>query len=169
MEKFSAYRVGATSLPPIHADLDVNRTREPEYRCLCNSTHIIPRWHWKFQPFLTPVPPVGSEFLTRVTLPVRYTLGFIRTALILFLALVYVLLVRGVCFVLVKSRIFLSRPSSLDFLIASNSLLIPFGWTHIHLYSRTISTSHPWCLLDLTRAVQSKTRVCSLTSSILLI
>jgi len=49
------------------------------------------------------VPPLGSEFLARVTLPVRYALGFIRTVLILLITLVYVLVVRGVCLVLVKS------------------------------------------------------------------
>jgi len=103
MEKFSAYRVGATSLPPIYADLQFSRTQEPEYRCILHSTGIFPRWHWNFQPFLTPVPPVGSEFLSRVTLPIRYSLGFIRTILILFIALVYVLLVPGVCLVLVMS------------------------------------------------------------------
>ncbi|KIM46284.1 hypothetical protein M413DRAFT_65627 [Hebeloma cylindrosporum] len=52
------------------------------------------------QPFLTPVPPLGSEFLARVTLPIRYALGFVRTIVILFIALVYVLLVRGLCLVL---------------------------------------------------------------------
>ncbi|KAF8974211.1 hypothetical protein BDZ97DRAFT_1911419 [Flammula alnicola] len=53
------------------------------------------------QPFLTPVPPLGSELLARVTLPVRYILGFVRTVLILILILAYVLFVQGVCLILV--------------------------------------------------------------------
>ncbi|KAF9482493.1 hypothetical protein BDN70DRAFT_875059 [Pholiota conissans] len=53
------------------------------------------------QPFLTPVPPLGSELLARVVLPVRLALGLIRTALVLVLALLYVLLVQGVCMVFV--------------------------------------------------------------------
>ncbi|KAF8913810.1 hypothetical protein CPB84DRAFT_1699095 [Gymnopilus junonius] len=52
------------------------------------------------QPFLTPVPPLGSDILAKATLPVRYVLAIIRTTLILILGLVYVVLVRGFCLVL---------------------------------------------------------------------
>ncbi|KJA29963.1 hypothetical protein HYPSUDRAFT_60806 [Hypholoma sublateritium FD-334 SS-4] len=51
------------------------------------------------QPFLTPVPPLGSEIIAKVTLPLRLLLGIIRTTLVLSLALLYVLVVRGVCLV----------------------------------------------------------------------
>jgi hypothetical protein len=55
------------------------------------------------QPFLAPVPPLGAEsVLTKVLLPLRYFLAIIRTSLVLLLALVYVISVRGVCLVLVK-------------------------------------------------------------------
>ncbi|KAJ3511923.1 hypothetical protein NLJ89_g3822 [Agrocybe chaxingu] len=52
------------------------------------------------QPFLTPVPPVGSEFLGKLTLPIRYVLGTIRTASILVLTAVYLVVVRGACLAL---------------------------------------------------------------------
>ncbi|KDR83847.1 hypothetical protein GALMADRAFT_54978 [Galerina marginata CBS 339.88] len=52
------------------------------------------------QPFLTPIPPLGSDLLAKVTLPLRYTLGIVRTTLILFLALVYVTLIEGLCLIL---------------------------------------------------------------------
>ncbi|KAH9482933.1 hypothetical protein JR316_0005033 [Psilocybe cubensis] len=47
------------------------------------------------QPFLTPVPPLGAEFVAKVTLPVRYILAVVRTALVLTLALIYIILVKG--------------------------------------------------------------------------
>ncbi|KAG5716531.1 hypothetical protein E4T56_gene16317 [Termitomyces sp. T112] len=49
------------------------------------------------QPFLTPVPPLGSDFLAKVTLPIQYTLGIVRTTLVLVLLGLYVTLVSGVC------------------------------------------------------------------------
>jgi hypothetical protein len=45
------------------------------------------------QPFLTPVPPVGSELLVKVYLPFGYLIGAIRTLFVLALGLVYTLFV----------------------------------------------------------------------------
>lgn len=56
------------------------------------------------KPFLTPVPPLGSDATTKVLLPFAYIIGIVRTALILVLALAYVVLVHGVCLVLVGVR-----------------------------------------------------------------
>ena len=55
------------------------------------------------QPFLIPVPPVGSNLLPNVTLPLRYILGFVRTICVLVVLLVYLALVEGFCFIFVKS------------------------------------------------------------------
>ncbi|KAF9568960.1 hypothetical protein CPC08DRAFT_678544 [Agrocybe pediades] len=52
------------------------------------------------QPFLTPVPPLGSQLLAKVTLPLRYAIATIRTALFGVLVAAYLLLVNGVCLVL---------------------------------------------------------------------
>ncbi|THH33586.1 hypothetical protein EUX98_g559 [Antrodiella citrinella] len=49
------------------------------------------------QPFLTPLPPAGSELLATILLPVGYVVGVIRTALIVALGVIYVVLVSGVC------------------------------------------------------------------------
>ncbi|KAG6902288.1 hypothetical protein C0995_001898 [Termitomyces sp. Mi166 len=49
------------------------------------------------QPFLTPVPPLGSDLLAEVTLPLQYAIGTVRTVLVLTLLLLYVALVSGVC------------------------------------------------------------------------
>ncbi|KAA1466211.1 hypothetical protein DENSPDRAFT_830977 [Dentipellis sp. KUC8613] len=53
------------------------------------------------QPFLTPVPPVGSNaLLTNLTLPIRYVFGTIRALLIFVLATLHIVLVEGVCLIL---------------------------------------------------------------------
>lgn len=54
------------------------------------------------QPFLTPVPPLGSEFIAKLTLPVGIILGAVRVVLILALTLVYITLVRGICLLFVN-------------------------------------------------------------------
>ncbi|TEB30146.1 hypothetical protein FA13DRAFT_1764628 [Coprinellus micaceus] len=46
------------------------------------------------QPFLKPLPPGGSEVLAQATLPLRYFLAALRTALVLVLALAYIVIVR---------------------------------------------------------------------------
>ncbi|KAF8165440.1 hypothetical protein B0H34DRAFT_689210 [Crassisporium funariophilum] len=52
------------------------------------------------KPFLTPVPPVGSELLARATLPLRFILGIVRTLLSLVLLSVYLILIPCVRLVL---------------------------------------------------------------------
>ncbi|CAL1701382.1 unnamed protein product [Somion occarium] len=52
------------------------------------------------QPFLTPVPPVGSNILANVLLPFGYVVGILRITLILALAAIYAILVQGVCLIL---------------------------------------------------------------------
>ncbi|KAI0352858.1 hypothetical protein OH77DRAFT_1484597 [Trametes cingulata] len=51
------------------------------------------------QPFLRPIPPSGSEILATIITPVGYALGAVKTTLVLALALLYVVLVQGVCLV----------------------------------------------------------------------
>ncbi|KAI0321818.1 hypothetical protein OF83DRAFT_1168093 [Amylostereum chailletii] len=46
------------------------------------------------------VPPLGSETLIKFSLPLAYTLGVIRTTLVLLLALLYTVLVDGICLLL---------------------------------------------------------------------
>lgn len=60
------------------------------------------RLSFVIQPFLTPVPPVGSELLSNTTLPFRYIIGAVRTAIVLLLLPVYVALVPGLCLILVR-------------------------------------------------------------------
>jgi hypothetical protein len=46
------------------------------------------------QPFLTPVPPLGSEsVLAKALLPIGYVVGAIRIAVLLAIALLYAILV----------------------------------------------------------------------------
>ncbi|THH17955.1 hypothetical protein EW146_g2953 [Bondarzewia mesenterica] len=52
------------------------------------------------QPFLTPVPPSGSNVLAKLALPLGFVLGIFRTAIILILAFLHTVLVQGICFVL---------------------------------------------------------------------
>ncbi|KAK7695473.1 hypothetical protein QCA50_000109 [Cerrena zonata] len=52
------------------------------------------------QPFLTPLPPVGSEVLKNVLLPFGFLVGAIRTTLVVILAALYVLLVESFCRIL---------------------------------------------------------------------
>ncbi|KAL0949722.1 hypothetical protein HGRIS_009762 [Hohenbuehelia grisea] len=51
------------------------------------------------QPFLNPVPPIGSDALATVALPFGYALAVIRTVLVVALSLLYVVLVNGLCLV----------------------------------------------------------------------
>ncbi|KAH7922444.1 hypothetical protein BV22DRAFT_1037467 [Leucogyrophana mollusca] len=52
------------------------------------------------QPFLSPVPPSETDVLATAFLPIRHLIGTLRTSLVLVLALVYLILVRGVCLIL---------------------------------------------------------------------
>ncbi|KZT12802.1 uncharacterized protein LAESUDRAFT_733399 [Laetiporus sulphureus 93-53] len=49
------------------------------------------------QPFLRPVPPTDSELLANIALPFGYVAGAIRTAVVIALGILYVILVAGVC------------------------------------------------------------------------
>ncbi|KAF4574875.1 hypothetical protein EYR40_005387 [Pleurotus pulmonarius] len=52
------------------------------------------------QPFLTPVPPAGSNLLATLLLPLRYAIAAVRTLLVLVLLAVYTVDVLGICAVL---------------------------------------------------------------------
>ncbi|EAU84701.1 hypothetical protein CC1G_00220 [Coprinopsis cinerea okayama7 len=52
------------------------------------------------QPFLTPVPPAGGEFLAQATIPLRYPLAVVRTMLVLVISLLYLVTVQGACLLL---------------------------------------------------------------------
>ncbi|KAI0091914.1 hypothetical protein BDY19DRAFT_927391 [Irpex rosettiformis] len=52
------------------------------------------------QPFLTPVPPVGSNALASALLPFGYIAGIVRTTAIAVLALLYMILVKGILILL---------------------------------------------------------------------
>lgn len=75
------------------------------------------------QPFLRPLPPAGSEALATILAPVGYALGAVKTVLVLALALVYFVLVRGVClvFVSVSVRIPVPYPCSQEQILVSNT------------------------------------------------
>ncbi|EIW61276.1 uncharacterized protein TRAVEDRAFT_142873 [Trametes versicolor FP-101664 SS1] len=51
------------------------------------------------QPFLRPVPPSGSDIIATVVAPLGYALGAVKTILVLAVALVYAVLVQGLCLV----------------------------------------------------------------------
>ncbi|KZV69196.1 hypothetical protein PENSPDRAFT_743948 [Peniophora sp. CONT] len=51
------------------------------------------------QPFLTPVPSLGSDSIPILVLPVKYALGFVRFVAVCLLGLLYALLVDGVCLI----------------------------------------------------------------------
>jgi len=63
------------------------------------------------KPFLTPLPPAGSNILATVLLPFGYAIGVLRTAVILALGVGYVMLVSGACTVLYHHSIALSHTS----------------------------------------------------------
>ncbi|TBU33247.1 hypothetical protein BD311DRAFT_713460 [Dichomitus squalens] len=56
------------------------------------------------QPFLRPIPPSGSEALASILSPIGYAFGAVKTVLLLGLALVYFVLVEGVCLVFYPVR-----------------------------------------------------------------
>ena len=72
------------------------------------------------QPFLKPLPPGGSEVLAQATLPLRYALAILRTALILVLALAYIVIVRVSLLIFVRSDDFTAATAG-----AHKSLLVP--------------------------------------------
>ena len=54
------------------------------------------------QPFLTPIPPLGSDTVAQITLPLSYALAVTRTVVIVAIAAVYFVFVSGLCTVLVR-------------------------------------------------------------------
>ncbi|OBZ76740.1 hypothetical protein A0H81_04005 [Grifola frondosa] len=68
---------------------------------LLDTEILHPRTHSDFQPFLKPVPPLGSDVLASIVRPFGYLVGAVRTLLVVVLALVYLLLVEGACLLLI--------------------------------------------------------------------
>jgi hypothetical protein len=79
----------------------MSRTPEPEYRCVQVRKIANPLTHVR-QPFLTPVPPLGSNTVAKIAFPLLYALGVIRTTVIVAIATLYLVLVSGLCTVLVR-------------------------------------------------------------------
>ncbi|KAI0677448.1 hypothetical protein C8Q78DRAFT_960228 [Trametes maxima] len=52
------------------------------------------------QPFLRPIPPSDTEILATLTSPIGYALGAVKTVLVLGLALLYFVVVQGICLLL---------------------------------------------------------------------
>ena len=106
-----------------------------------------------FQPFLTPVPPLSNDVLAKALLPFRYLLGVARTLLVLGLALIYLVLVQGICLVFVRS----SHPPALllaDFTTVPYTTNISTIRPYIYIYSWTHGSFHSWSVLCPSRAVQ---------------
>ncbi|RDB22460.1 hypothetical protein Hypma_010306 [Hypsizygus marmoreus] len=85
MEKFSAYRVQST--------LELAFRFEPHELSISEPYRDV------FQPFLTPVPPLGSDLLAKLTLPLGYAIGILRTTLVILFIPVYIVLIQGVCLI----------------------------------------------------------------------
>lgn len=89
------------------------------------------------QPFLTPVPP-KSDSLGTLLLPLRYIVGVIRTAFVLCLLIIYILLVHGLC-ACFKPLPWLHRPLSqiLTCVIGRTALfLLGLYWIPVEYVSR---------------------------------
>ncbi|KAF5322698.1 hypothetical protein D9619_000453 [Psilocybe cf. subviscida] len=120
MEKFSAYREQAS--------------RYSQFL----QAHAVANSISSMQPFLTPVPPLGSDLLAKATLPIRYPLAVIRTALVLVLALVYVLLVQGICLVFLPvASLYQLFTHLFTFILARTALFIlGFLWISPEQFNR---------------------------------
>ncbi|KDQ64853.1 hypothetical protein JAAARDRAFT_202123 [Jaapia argillacea MUCL 33604] len=90
------------------------------------------------QPFLTPVPPLGSDASTKYLLPIAYILGILRTLLVLTLTLVYILLVRGVCLVFTPIPPLHRAITFIFTALISRLVLLSFGllWIPVEVVSR---------------------------------
>jgi hypothetical protein len=73
-----------------------------EYRLILLRFCSAMTYHLIRQPFLTPVPPLGSDLLAKVTLPLRLIIGLVRTTFMLLLVPIYLVLVPGLCIVFVR-------------------------------------------------------------------
>ena len=106
MEKYSAFRVRPLSLALERVLMAFGTGSWHGYPGSSLADHRItnPGLTFAFKPFLTPVPPLGSDATAKVLLPFAYIIGIVRTALVLVLALAYAVLVHGVCLVLVGVR-----------------------------------------------------------------
>ncbi|KAH8118389.1 hypothetical protein DFH11DRAFT_668282 [Phellopilus nigrolimitatus] len=90
------------------------------------------------QPFLSPVPPQGSESLATILRPGLYLLGTIRCILVLLLGLVYFIVVQTVCFLL-SPLPFVYKPVTdvLTAVIARLSLLaVGIYWVPVEVVRR---------------------------------
>ena len=135
------------------------RTRALGYRCChCLSNISIYSVDFRWQPFLTPIPPLGSQLiLAKVLLPLRYILATVRTLLVLLLALIYVVLVRGVCLILVKLPISSSFYHLLIYI--TSKLPIPPVYRLVeHLFTYIIGRSALFILGLLWISVEQVTR-----------
>ncbi|GLB33708.1 hypothetical protein LshimejAT787_0105920 [Lyophyllum shimeji] len=90
------------------------------------------------QPFLTPVPPTGTDLLAKVTLPLRYVVGVARTTLVLALLLLYAALVPGLCIIFAPiPALYRAIVHILTALIARTALLVlGFFWIPAEQVSR---------------------------------
>jgi len=154
MEKFSAYRVRLT-FSYLHGILKCclgprDRHSGP-FTVLYSRCQLTSRF--VFQPFLTPVPPLSNDVLAKALLPFRYLLGVARTLLVLGLALIYLVLVQGICLVFVRSS---HPPASLlaDFTTVPYTTNISTIPPYIYIYSWTHGSFHSWSVLGPSRAVQ---------------
>jgi len=102
------------------------------------------------QPFLTPVPPLGSNTFSRIALPLSYTLGIVRTALIIVIAALYVVFISGVCAVLTPIPPIHRAISYLltAFLSRLSLLVLGVWWIPVEEISRkrgkTCESREPW-------------------------
>jgi len=74
-------------IPKIAITLQRIQGQEYRYILFLLSSEILLH---TFQPFLTPLPPAERDLVATATLPLRYTLAIFRTALLLAIALFYV-------------------------------------------------------------------------------
>lgn len=103
MEKFSAYRVEWLDFWWIYCFTQKIFQDPGTGIQVCLTDHFQPITQYIIQqPFLTPVPPIGSDFLAKATLPLRLIFGAVRTALLLLLVPVYIVLVPGLCTIFVS-------------------------------------------------------------------
>ncbi|KAI0069092.1 hypothetical protein BV25DRAFT_1791136 [Artomyces pyxidatus] len=90
------------------------------------------------QPFLPLIPPSGSNVWAKVALPLAYAIGALRTALILILALLYLVVIEGVCLVLVPIPILHKAVTYVFTALLSRLTLLVLGlwWIPVELIAR---------------------------------
>ncbi|EJF61307.1 hypothetical protein DICSQDRAFT_106503 [Dichomitus squalens LYAD-421 SS1] len=97
------------------------------------------------QPFLRPIPPSGSEALASILSPVGYAFGAVKTVLLLGLALVYFVLVEGVCLVFYPVRPLHRAITHLftAFLSRMALLLVGLYWVPVDVVARKRGRNAP--------------------------